>query len=364
VTGRTGHGDAIVIGGGVIGLACAAELARRRVATTLIRGHDGAESSIAAAGMLAPGMHPPGAPAHSFGVAARDLYPAFVEELTEATGLPIPLDRRGILEIMSSEEQMDRRRSEAAEVPWLDQRALSALEPALAPALGALHHEHDGAVDNERLVRALEAYVGTRREIVTLSARASALELDGPHPIVLTSSGERLEASAVVLAAGAWASQLRGLPRPLPVRPVKGQMIALPAVPVRRVAYTSIGYFVPRMEGYTVVGATMEETGFDSSITRDAADELLAAASAFTPRFQGVGAFRQWSGLRPVTPDLLPILGPDPDAPSLLYAAGHSRNGILLAPVTALAVAERIVDENATYDLAPFAIGRFQSSSN
>jgi glycine oxidase len=187
----------------------------------------------------------------------------------------------------------------------------------------------------------------------------AALELDGRVPAVRTAGGDRIEASRIVLAAGAWAPLIRGLPRKLDVRPLRGQMIALPGTPLRHSVFGGHDYLVPRADGVTLAGATLEEVGFESAITASAGTHLAAAAAALSPRFAGVAPVRQWSGLRPATPDLLPILGPDPTAPALLYACGHSRNGILLAPYTARAIAGYVVGEALERDVGIFSISRF-----
>jgi glycine oxidase len=161
-----------------------------------------------------------------------------------------------------------------------------------------------------------------------------------------------------VLAAGAWSPLIEGLPRPLPVEPLRGQMISLAASPVRHVVYGHDGYLVPRGD-MTLVGATMEHVAFDVSTTAEGVAGLRAAAAELCPALAGLPVAKAWAGLRPVSPDFLPIIGRDPDSPSLIYACGHSRNGVLMAPLTADCVAALLVGETPPASLAAFGIERF-----
>ncbi|MFP3947975.1 MAG: FAD-dependent oxidoreductase, partial [Longimicrobiales bacterium] len=168
--------------------------------------------------------------------------------------------------------------------------------------------------------------------------------------------------------AGAWSGDIEGLPRPLPVRPVRGQMLSLDmddlgSRPLSTVVETRRAYLIPRRGGPLVVGSTMEEVGFTAETTKNAIDELLDAATSALPVLQGRPPTETWAGLRPGTPDDHPVLGEDPEMDGLYYATGHFRNGILLAPVTAAALAALIVGEGTPpVDLVPFRPDRFSSS--
>jgi glycine oxidase len=162
-----------------------------------------------------------------------------------------------------------------------------------------------------------------------------------------------------VLAAGAWADTIAGLPRRVPVRPLRGQICTLPGTPLRHVVLAADVYMVSRGGDRTLVGSTMEDVGFDAGTTATGIASLKEGAAAACPALAGRATWEAWSGLRPASPDLLPILGHDPEHAELLYACGHSRNGILLAPITASAIAALAAGEHPGLDLSPFQIGRF-----
>jgi glycine oxidase len=166
-----------------------------------------------------------------------------------------------------------------------------------------------------------------------------------------------------VLAAGAWAAQIDGLPRPVPVRPLRGQICAIRSAPLRHVVLERDVYLVVRGSDRTLVGSTMEDVGFDVGTTPDALAALRRSADSVCPALAAHDIVDSWSGLRPATPDLLPVLGPDPDEPRLIYACGHSRNGILLAPLTASVTGALAAGQDSGWDLTPFSIRRFTSST-
>jgi glycine oxidase len=216
-------------------------------------------------------------------------------------------------------------------------------------------------VDNVRLTDALTAIVARHPSVRVLDDAAVMVDLDSAIPAVVAGSAGRVSARRIVLAAGAWTGTIQGLPRPVPVRPVRGQICTIQTAPLRHVVLSSDGYMVTRGVDRTLVGSTMEEVGFDAGTTQIAIDRLRQAAAAVCAALDGRPVLEAWSGLRPATPDLLPILGPDPDCRALIYACGHSRNGILLAPITASAVSAIAADEAPPWDLTPFSIERFAS---
>jgi glycine oxidase len=209
---------------------------------------------------------------------------------------------------------------------------------------------------------ALERAVDRQPSItVTRDDPAAQLALDSAPVRVTTRSGRVLGTRAVVLAAGAWSPEIQGLPRELPVIPLKGQMLALRASSLRHPIAGDEVYLVPRGDEI-VVGATVEDAGFDTSIDSGAIDGLHAAAAKLCPPLAEAPVVRRWAGIRPATPDLRPILGRDPDVPSLIYACGHSKNGILLAPETAVSVARLVQDLPPERDLSRFSVSRFATS--
>jgi glycine oxidase len=198
--------------------------------------------------------------------------------------------------------------------------------------------------------------------ITRIDATVVGLEVDDSGVVCKTATrGESFRAPRAVLAAGAWVAGLDGLPRPLPVRPLRGQMfaIAAPQEPrPRHVIYGPAAYIVPRAH-QILVGATLESVGFDPSTTPAGLAELRAGGGAIWPPIAAAPMASSWAGLRPVTPDLLPIIGPDPDHPALIYACGHSRNGILLAPLTGDCIAAIVADDRLPADVRAFRVDRF-----
>jgi glycine oxidase len=277
----------------------------------------------------------------------------------------VPLDRTGVLEVAFTQDDVERLRAAQGTADWLDATELAAAEPGLGRALGAVRHPDDGAVDNRVLLRALRALVDAHHRIevhevavaaVRPGSRAGTSRGGTAHgsPAAVSERGDVYAGGALVLAAGAWTPLLAGLPRALPVTPVRGQMLAFGASVLRQVVYGLGGYAVPRVDGRTLVGSTMEHAGFDASTTEAALEGLRARAGALAPALRHAPEVEHWAGLRPVTPDLLPILGADPDHPRLFYACGHSRNGILLGPLSGVCVAAAIAGRPLPADLSPF----------
>jgi glycine oxidase len=355
--------DVIVIGGGGVGLSIALAAAGRGLSVLLVAEHRAGEAFPAAAGILAPpslemvGRSAAG-PEHAFAVAARDRYPSYLIELAEQSGVAVPINRLGLLHIVLDDAgALEQAVIDIPGTTWLDRGALAALEPSLAHAAGARLFPEDGAVDNVVLLRALEMGVARCARVRQLSGPARGIRIE-PNAIACEIGGEWVGAEQLVLAAGAWSPLIEGLPRPLPVEPLRGQMISLAASPVRHVVYGHDGYLVPRGD-MTLVGATMEHAAFDVSTTEAGVAGLRAAAADLCPALAGLPVAKAWAGLRPVSPDFLPIIGRDPDSPSLIYACGHSRNGVLMAPLTADCVAALLVGETPPASLAAFGIERF-----
>ncbi len=352
--------EAVVIGGGLAGLCVALELAARGAGVLVLEPGRAGSASPAAAGMLAPSVERSRGPAHHFAIAARDHYPGFLERIATETGRSVPTAHRGVLQLASGSAAEALKQDLPTGSEWMAAADVAALEPALSRCDGAALHPLDGAVDNVRLLEAVRALLHLLPRVRVERIAATALDLTGDQPAVHTEHGDRITADRVVLASGAWASQLDGLPRSLPIEPVRGQMLSYADVPVHRVTYGAEGYIVPR-GGETLAGSTMEHAGFDGDVTQAGVAALREIAAGIAPVLGTVREGRSWAGLRPATPDLQPILGTDPQHPALLYACGYSRNGILLAPLAALCLAQLTVGEEPAHDLAPFAVGRFVS---
>jgi glycine oxidase len=351
--------DVLVIGAGLIGLACAAAAAERGLAVLVVGHERKGQASLAAAGILAPSIERATASADAFGIAARDRYPAYIEWLAERCGTSVSLNRDGIIQVAVTEAGVrGLRRAMSAEARWLDAAELHALEPGLKHGLGGVFHEHDGAVDNVQLYEALYAVVRADRRItmvddaVTEMAFTNSAQATGRH-------GSVYRADRAVVAAGAWSNTVRGLPRAIPVEPVRGQMIAYPGRPLSRVVYGPTGYIVPRSTGRTLVGATTEHVGFDSVTTPEGIERLRRTAAEILPELADLEPSESWSGLRPMSSDLHPVLGVDPDEPRLIYATGHSRNGVLMTPLTGDCIAALLCGDALPVDIEAFSIARF-----
>jgi glycine oxidase len=349
----------IVVGAGVIGLTTAVALAERGLSVTLIGEHRVGEASTAAAGMLAPSVERAAGPAHDFGIAARDRYPSYVEFLAARTGIRVPLNRLGILQVaLSAKGIKGLRKTALATSRWLDAKGLHAIEPALSHALGAMFNPDDGAVDNLVLLDALQRLVSASNRIEHVKNVVTAIDADTDSCMVKTGSGESYAGQHVVLAAGAWAGQIPGGRFARAVEPARGQLVSYSGSPIRHVVYGPRGYIVPRGD-HTIGGTTMENVGFDAATTPDGIKKVRAASEEICPRLALFKRSNSWAGLRPITPDMLPILGPDPERPSLIYACGHSRNGVLMAPLTGDIIADLVTGAPLSHDLSQFRPDRF-----
>jgi glycine oxidase len=367
----------VVIGAGVIGLSVAWRLAQRGAAVTVLdRGTAGMGASQAAAGMLAicAEAEPGEERLVALGRASQALWPAFAREVEAASGLAVDLRGEGTLVVaLTADDQarlnhrLEFQKSLGLPVEWISGTEARRREPHLASGLaGAVLSPHDHQVDNRKLVAALRvAATAAGATIREHQAVTRILIAGGRTTGVVLADGSELGADGVVLAAGAWSRRIEGLPpegRP-PVRPVKGQMIALrmdPDAPLlTHVLWAPGAYLVPRRDGRLIVGATVEEKGFDATLTAGGTLALLEAAWRALPAIEELALDDMWVGHRPGSRDDAPILGPGP-VEGLVYATGHYRNGILLTPVTADAIARLVLDGDIDPVIAPFGMERFR----
>lgn len=328
--------DAAIVGGGIIGLSCALEARRRGLDVVVLeRGEPGRGATNAAAGVLGPDPETPGFTALARRSAA--LWPSFAAGLGD-----VGYTRCGSLWLSFGEEP-----ELAGE--WLDAAQCRALEPGIAAdCVGGVLLAEDAQVDPRRVVQALVASLGD-----AVRSGADVVALSPEH--VELASGARIDAGRVVLAAGAWSS--RRLARRLEVRPVKGQTLRMRGpLPATRIIRSEHVYVVPRATGETVIGATVEEAGFDETPTDAATQELLRQAVRAVPSVGELELVEAAVGLRPGTPDDGPLIG---EWEGLLVASGHYRNGILLAPVTADAIAALLAGEEPPPETLPFDPKRF-----
>jgi glycine oxidase len=358
--------DVVVVGAGVPGLAVAWR-ARARGLRVLVLERDvpGAGASSVAAGMLAPVSEADAGERELLllGLDSARRWPGFADELHEVTGVDVGYRRSGTLvlardrdEAEALERELDVRRRLGLRAERLRPSQARALEPALAPTVRlGLNVPDDHSADPRALVRALR--VACDATGVQLRTGVSVEELlhDGARVAgVRLGDGERVGAGGVLIAAGAWSGGLPGIPADarVPVRPVKGQTVRLrdpgfdPARPLcAHILRWEGGYVVPRADGRHVLGATMEERGFDTAMTALGVHELLRDAGELLPGLLELEIDELIAGLRPATPDNTPALGASGALRGLHYATGHHRNGILLAPVTADLVAAELAGE-------------------
>jgi glycine oxidase len=351
--------DAVIVGGGVIGLCCAWRLAQAGAKTVVLdRAEPPAGATRVAAGMLAPiGELAFGEPELlRMTIDAAKIYPGFVAELEAACELSTGYARHGALHIALDRDEAaelrrvhDLQRSLGLGAEWLPPRRCRELEPGLTPSFnGGVHAPDEAAIDPRRMTAALLAALGDAGIEVRGGTDVVAPVLgDERLEGVRTGAGDELLASHVVLATGAWAGAEGWLPeaaRP-PVRPVKGEILELRSgegqPPCERIVASERVYLVPRPDGRLIAGATTEERGFDATVTAGGVHELLREAYRLLPDVAEMELVETMAGLRPGTPDNLPLIGPG-GLDGLILACGHYRNGILLGPLTGGAVADLI----------------------
>ncbi|HSY38202.1 MAG TPA: glycine oxidase ThiO [Polyangia bacterium] len=363
--------DVAIIGGGIMGSAIALRLCQRGLGVTVIeRGIPGAEASSAAAGILGPQMEAEGpGPLLELGLKSRALYPALAAELRELTSIDVGYDRSGVLAVAfdeAGEAALSARRAwqlaRGLRVESLSGEAARAREPALGPTVrAALAFNDDAQVVARELARAFSqaaAGAGARfltgryvRRVLTDKGAVTGVELDG----------DVLPAAVVVVAAGSWSGLVEGAGVPATVvRPARGQLVSIETRPplFRHVVSAPGGYLVPRRDGTVLAGSTVEMAGFRKEVTVGGLAAILTMARTVIPALADAPVTGSWSNFRPFTEDHLPVLGAT-SVRGLVLATGHFRNGILLAPITAQAIAELIATGHAPIDLAPFAIERF-----
>jgi glycine oxidase len=347
--------DVIIVGGGIIGLSLAIAL-RKRGASVLIveRGEPGREASHAAGGMLVDCLVETPAALQSLATASARMYPEFAHELELESGMKVDLRDQGTIFFPSRDHI---RHAEAAFLP----ANLEEMEPAVAetnldrPAF----YLKERSVDPRALTAAALKTAKNRGVDFSSGDEVTAVNLSDGQVSGVTTTKTSFLADKVVNCAGAWSGQIP--PQPFPTHPVKGQMLCL-AMPSRTLLKHVIRspqvYLIPRSDGRLLVGATVEEAGFDKRTVPATIQGLHTAALAMVPKLVGARILEDWAGLRPGTPDNLPILGAT-GTPGYYVATGHFRDGILLTPVTAFVMADVIEGRKPEFDLAAFSPARF-----
>ena len=364
--------DVVVVGGGVIGLAVAREVARAGMSVCLLeRGETGGEATGASAGMLAAQFeaHEAG-PLLSLSLQSRTLYPDFIRQVEAESGVSVDLRREGAVVVALDEVERnelwrlakDQHRL-GLEVEILSRDDVRRIETAVCgEATGGIRLPHEHTLDPRLLAAALRRAAERAGAELRTGAEVTALVSDGGVVRgVRTAAEDEVLAREVVVAAGAWSGAVAvpGIAAP-PSEPVRGQMLCFLAPDLlRHVVASEEIYLVPRSDGRVLAGATMEKAGFDRRVTGAGLARLSAAALRVVPALADAAFHSAWAGLRPAAPDGLPVIGRA--GPGLVYACGHLRNGIVLAPMTAVMVGRLARGESLDAEAAPFDPRRFAS---
>jgi len=366
--------DCVIIGAGVMGCSIALRLAQAGVRTTVLeRAIPGAEASSAAAGILAGQEESEGpGPLTTLSLASRARFPALAEELRTLTGIDIGYRPVGVLSLAASaedEERLERRygwqREAGQRLEWLRGAQLAACEPQLAPAWrSGLYFADDHQLDPRPYARALSQAAAAAGARFVTGAYVRRVLHDGAHVQGVELDGTRLEATHVVVAAGSWSSLVEGITLPpATVKPVRGQIVLCETRPpaVRGTIVSPGGYVVGRADGRVLCGSTMEQVGYDRSVTAGGLAHVLGLALGIVPALASAPVIETWANFRPTTSDHLPILG-EARIAGLVFATGHFRNGILLSPITAEIVRDIVVGASARTDAAAFSPARVLGS--
>jgi glycine oxidase len=369
--------DVIIVGAGIIGCACAFELASAgaRVSVFDVR-RVGQGASQASAGVLAPYIegHESG-PLRELGRRSLDLYDHFIARLRESSGLTVQYTRGGTLEIALEQDHArnlqrsgDSLRRQGVATRWLSEPDLHEAEPlAAAGALGGLLIEMHGFVGVPELTDALSAAAMRAGATFALESRVATIAPSREGGIEVHTENGISQADRVVLAAGTWSGQvsIAGVAEPPLIRPIRGQLLHLSwptTQPLRNILWGTDCYIVPWLNGRVLVGATVEDAGYDERATAAGVRDLLEAGCTLVPHLWQASFEEARVGLRPASPDGLPLVGESEVLPGLIYATGHYRNGVLLAPLTASLVKAIVMDEpsdGAREILKPSRLGRF-----
>jgi glycine oxidase len=355
----------VVVGSGIIGCAIARELAVRGALCTVIDDRPVAGGATqASAGMLAPYVEADErTPMLELCVRSLDLYDDWIAAVRAESGLEVEYRRIGTLEVALDRTHADALRAASVHADgvtrvWLDADRAAREHPALGAVAGALLTPVHGYVGAPQLASAL-AEAASRRGATFTRATVNRVDRRRETLAVSTSAGD-VQADAVVLAAGAWTNAIDGVRTP-PLRPVRGQLLHLgwQGDPLPTIVWGPECYIVPHTDGALLIGATVEEVGFDERTTAAGVRDLLDAACKLLPEAWRASFLGARVGMRPATPDALPAIGPDSDLPGVVHASGHYRNGVLLAPLTARLIADWILEGKRDHAFSTFNPDRF-----
>ena len=360
----------LIVGGGVIGAACARALALQGASVRVVDdGREPGAATPASAGMLAPFADAKqDDPMLALGIRGRDRYRELVPQLKDETGIDVHLWTGGIFHLAFSPADVERLKADVAwqrqaghTSDWLDVDELRQAAPGISPdAWGALLAAEDGSLDPTALLEALRASAEKHGAVFTRGQKVERIRTDQQRAIGVQTSTESIAAGAVLVAAGCWSGRLRGLPRPLSVEPVRGQMAAFDWPPkLPPVIAFGLGVYVLKRGDEALAGSTIEHAGFDPSVTEKAIQNIAQTAERLLPPLDEKPVRRSWAGLRPGTPDGRPFIGKDPALAGLWYAVGHGRNGISLAAITGDIIADLYSGHAIEHDLSVTSPGRF-----
>src|ERR1700719_4643084 len=362
--------DVAIAGGGLIGATIAFELARAGLQVALFDRHEPGEgSSWAAAGILSPAPENAGMISIvPLGRASLQLYPEFVATIEEISGQSAGYRARGTLEALFSTDAQEKLSTIIALHHGLGLRAepvraddAREMEPALSAELEvAVFRPDEACVDNRALTKAVLTAAERSGVKVFAASNVQSLTKDGGRCSGFLVGGEKVQSRWTIIAAGCYSAEIEGASQYAPVRPAKGQMIALRAegFSIERVLWSDHVYLVPRNDGRILAGATVEYVGFEKKVTAGGMQKIIIAALQLAPALGDAQIEETWAGLRPDALDHLPIIGPT-DLDGLLIATGHFRSGILLAPITAQLIREWITTQNVSQDSTRFSPMRF-----
>jgi glycine oxidase len=347
--------DVIIVGGGIIGLSLSLELRKRGASVLIIdRGEPGREASSAAGGMLVDCRAETHPALQELATASTQMYPEFVRELQLESGQSVDLRDQGTIVFPPLEHLHQWQQLKLASLPT----PFGELEPELADLNRPAFYLKERSVDPRALTAAALATAKHRGVDFSSADPVTAINLSDAGISGVTTTKTFFLAPKVVNCAGAWSGQIG--PYSLPTRPVKGQMLCLLAPSrdfIRHVIRAPEIYLIPRSDGRILAGATVEEAGFDKRTDIPTMQRLHHATIALVPGLQNAKILEDWAGLRPGTPDALPILGETP-TPGYYVATGHFRDGILLAPITARVMAQVIEGKNPDHNLVAFSPAR------
>ena len=366
--------DVVIVGGGIIGLSLAYQLALQKASVTVLeRGQIGQEASTAGAGILAPQAEMEEmSPLTELCLASKSLYNSFVKELVSSTGVDIEFSQTGLLYVgFSGEDQQEL----ARRYRWQKERGLPVqqlspgealeVEKSLNPNIvGALFFPQEAYVDNIKLVEALRIACGQTHVQLITGCQGISVKADGPYVRGVESNSGFWKTGKTVIAAGSWSGMVATpLTYRIPISPVRGQVIAVKSsLPfLQRTVYSHKGYLVPRRDGRIFLGTTVEWAGYDKSVTVDGVHQILSATLEILPGIKPFPIQNFWAGFRPHCEDGNPVLGPS-EIEGLIFATGHFRNGLLLAPITAKLLTDLILNGTTSKLLEGFSPSRFRKT--